>query len=139
MGYATNGERHIDAIFVHLRGKSDVSFFKKTWDWLRNVDIISGVVLTVALAFKFCGLDIRSAAYIPCLRYCNMFSWLAITPQPSQDVEANQPEGSHSAPVKIVNATYPRKLETMLCLNFAKSNRKSNVSRFIFNQKFFFL
>jgi hypothetical protein len=114
MGYTTNlnGDRPIDTIFVHPSEKNDVSFAAKAGNWLRNFGIICGLSLTAALAFRFCDLGSCLGAYIPCLRYCNPFSWLAAMPRPTRDVEANHPEVPHSsAPVTIVNVQTQTRVE----------------------------
>jgi hypothetical protein len=60
--------------------------------------------MTIDLAFRFCGLGSLVGAYISCLRYCNLFNWLAAMPSSSRDPEVSVRETNNSAtPVTIVN------------------------------------
>jgi hypothetical protein len=105
-GYAVNlqGDRQIESIFVHPSEKADVSFVARAGNWLRNFGILSGVGMSVALAFRFCGIGSCLGAYIPCLRYCNPFSWLATMPPPARDVETGREVNrAVGTPVTIVN------------------------------------
>jgi hypothetical protein len=105
MGYSTNlsGDRHIETILVNPREKESISFAAGVANWLNNFGILSGVGMTVALAFRFCGLGTCLGAYTPCLRYCNPFSWLASMPRPAQDIETGREVTRAAAPVTIVN------------------------------------
>ena len=106
MGYASdlNGDRHVETIFVHPSERTSVSFMARLGNWIRNFAILSGVGMTVASAFRFCGLGSLLGAYSPCLRYCNPFSWLATMPPSSRDIETGGREVTHPAtPVTIVN------------------------------------
>ena len=110
MGYTSDlsGDRHVETIFVHPSERNSVSFMARLGNWIRNFGILSGIGMTIALAFRFCGLGSLLGAYIPCLRFCNPFSWLATMPSPSRDVEAGVREVHQTAPpVTIVNIPSP--------------------------------
>ncbi|KZR99670.1 Uncharacterized protein APZ42_004371 [Daphnia magna] len=78
--------------------------------WLRNFGIMSGVGVSIALAFRFCGLGSLLGLYIPCCRYFNPCSWLT-PPQPAhRDIELGPQATTNSAPtapVTIVNIPPP--------------------------------
>jgi hypothetical protein len=120
MGYASDlsGDRHVETIFVHPSEKQSVSFMARLGNWIRNFGILSGVGMTIALAFRFCGLGSLLGAYIPCLRYCNPFSWLAVMPSSSRDPEVGVRETNHSAtPVTIVNIPSPNHVDPATRVN----------------------
>ena len=114
MGYSTNlsGDRHVETILVNPREKESISFAARVGNWLKNFGILSGVGMTVALAFRFCGLGTCLGAYIPCLRYCNPFSWLASMPRPTQDIETGREVTRAAAPVTIVNVPPQTRVDT---------------------------
>jgi len=60
MGYASDlsGDRHVETIFVHPSDRTNVSFMAKLGNWIRNFGILSGVGMTVALAFRFLWIGI---------------------------------------------------------------------------------
>jgi hypothetical protein len=119
IGYASDlsGDRHVEKFF-HLSEKQSVSFMARLGNWIRNFGILSGVAMTIDLAFRFCGLGSLLGAYIPCLRYCNPFSWLAVMPSSSRDPEVGVRETNHSAtPVTIVNIPSPNHVDPATRVN----------------------
>ncbi|KAK4030855.1 hypothetical protein OUZ56_024242 [Daphnia magna] len=70
MGYVTkmSGERHVNTVLVYRRQAQDVSFMARIGYWLRNFGIMSGVGVSIALDFRFCGLGSLLGLYIPCCR-----------------------------------------------------------------------
>ncbi|EFX85486.1 hypothetical protein DAPPUDRAFT_237978 [Daphnia pulex] len=110
-GYAVNlqGDRQIESIFVHPSEKADVSFVARAGNWLRNFGILSGVGMSVALAFRFCGIGSCLGAYIP---------WLATMPPPARDVEiGREVNRAVGTPVTIVNVPPQTHTESPARLN----------------------
>ena len=109
---------HLETIFVHPSERTSVSFMARLGNWIRNFGILSGVGMTVALAFRFCGLGSLLGAYISCLRYCNPFSWLATMPPSSRDIETVGREVTHPAtPVTIVNLPSENRVDPSQLVN----------------------
>ncbi|XP_045027872.1 uncharacterized protein LOC123471069 [Daphnia magna] len=112
MGYVTemSGERHVNTVLVHPGQAQDISFMARIGYWLRNFGIMSGVGVSIALAFRFCGLGSLLGLYIPCCRYFNPCSWLT-PPQPAhRDIELGPQATTNlapTAPVTIVNIPPP--------------------------------
>ncbi|KAI9552633.1 hypothetical protein GHT06_020503 [Daphnia sinensis] len=78
--------------------------------WLRNFGALSGIGVSIALAFRFCGLGSFLGAYIPCCRYFNPCSWLTPPQSIRHDIELApqvNPGTALSAPVTIVNVPTP--------------------------------
>ncbi|KAI9553635.1 hypothetical protein GHT06_011449 [Daphnia sinensis] len=78
--------------------------------WLRNFGALSGIGVSIALAFRFCGLGSFLGAYIPCCRYFNPCSWLTPPQSIRHDIELApqvNPGTAPSAPVTIVNIPTP--------------------------------
>ena len=101
MGYSTNlsGDYHVETTLVNPKEKESISFAARVGNWLKNFGILSGVGMTGALAFRFFGLGTCLGAYIPCLCYCNPFSWLASMSRPTQDIETGREVTRAAAPV----------------------------------------
>ncbi|KAI9551256.1 hypothetical protein GHT06_005853 [Daphnia sinensis] len=96
MGYVTemSGERHVDTILVHPGQADDISFTARMGRWLRNFGALSGIGVSIALAFRFCGLG----------------SWLTPPQSIRHDIELApqvNPGTAPSAPVTIVNIPTP--------------------------------
>ncbi|KAI9550516.1 hypothetical protein GHT06_005392 [Daphnia sinensis] len=90
MGYVTemSGERHVNTVLVHPGQAKDVSFMARLGSWIRNFGIMSGVGVSIALAFRFCGLGSLLGLYIPCCRYFNPCSWLTPPQTVRRDIES---------------------------------------------------
>ena len=108
-----NSDLHMSGVLVDFRDAPHISFMARVGNWLRNFGILSGTAMTIAIAFRFCGLGTLMARFIPCcawLEFVNPFSWLANNPRPSstrgnQDIEAGHPLASHSQPLAPSNIT----------------------------------
>ncbi|KAI9560566.1 hypothetical protein GHT06_011513 [Daphnia sinensis] len=78
--------------------------------WIRNFGIMSGVGVSIALAFRFCGLGSLLGLYIPCCRYFNPCSWLTPPQTARRDIELGAQATTNlapTAPVTIVNIPPP--------------------------------
>lgn len=110
IGYSTNlsGERHVETLVIHPNQRKDISFMARMGNWIRNFKIFSGIGMIIALIFRFRGLGTLLGAYIPCLRYCNLFNCLATPKQSANDVEAAGREIRQTGtPVTLVNVPHP--------------------------------
>ncbi|KZS00881.1 Uncharacterized protein APZ42_002645 [Daphnia magna] len=71
---------------------------------------MSGVGVSIGLAFRFCGLGSLLGLYIPCCRYFNPCSWLTPPQSAHRDIELG-PQATTNlapmAPVTIVNIPPP--------------------------------
>ncbi|KAK4013938.1 hypothetical protein OUZ56_026486 [Daphnia magna] len=59
IGYVTemSGERNVETVLVHPGQAKDILFMTRVGYWLWNLGILSGVGVSIALAFRFCELD----------------------------------------------------------------------------------
>ncbi|KZS04596.1 Uncharacterized protein APZ42_032415 [Daphnia magna] len=108
IGYITeiSGERHVNTVLVHPGQANDISFKARVGYWFRNFGVLSGVGVSIALAFRFCGLGSLLGLDIPCCRYFNPCSWLTPPQSIRLDIEMGpqvNPGTAESAPVTIVN------------------------------------
>ncbi|KAK4021652.1 hypothetical protein OUZ56_003562 [Daphnia magna] len=103
-------ERHVDTVLVHPWQAEEISFMARVGYWLRNFSILSGVGVSIVLAFRLCGLGSLLGLYIPCCRYFNPCSGLAPPQSLRCDIELGlqvNPGPVPSAPVTIVNIPTP--------------------------------
>jgi hypothetical protein len=61
--FTSNG--HMSGVLVHHLDAPHVSFMARIGHWLSNFGIISGVGVSIALAFRFCALGTLIARFVP--------------------------------------------------------------------------
>jgi len=92
--FTSNG--HMSGVLVYHLDAPHVSFMARIGHWLSNFGIISGVGISIALAFRFCALGTLIARFVPgCawLQFVNPFSWLAENPRrPNEDTRRSDAE-----------------------------------------------
>ncbi len=127
------GDRHLSNILINHQDAPNISFMARIGGWLRNFGMISGIGVTIALAFRFCALGTLISKFVPgCawLQLVNPFNWLANNERPSnppnQDAELGHQTVTDAHPahqLTIINA--PQASEHMPSL-MTTAHRESN-------------
>ena len=101
--------RHVTKILLSYHDAPHISFLSRVGSWLKNVGLLSGIGILIAVAFRFCGLSsilFRIMPWLSCFQYCNLCKNATLSVSRGEDIKLGVNVSSRqpaNAPINIIN------------------------------------